>query len=61
MAPLSNGIVIGGLKVKTVVEEISGALTVTEPAGTESSDAVSVSELKIPGWLTVTLTVVMTC
>ena len=56
-----DGIVIAGLKVKMVVEAMSGAVTVTDPAGTELSEAVSVRELKIPGWLTVTLTVVMTC
>jgi hypothetical protein len=58
--PLSNGIVIGGLKVKMVVAVMFGAATVTE-TGTELSVAVSVNELKIPGWLTVTLTVEMTC
>ncbi len=56
-----DGIVMLGLNVKMVVAVMFGAVTVTEPAGTLFNEAVSVNELKIPGWLTVTWTVVMTC
>jgi hypothetical protein len=56
-----DGIVMLGLNVKMVVAVMFGAVTVTEPAGTELSEAVSVNELKIAGRLTVTLMVVMTC
>ena len=60
-SPWPAGSVSGGANVKTVVEVISGALTVEVPIAVPPSEAVSVSELKIPGLLTETLTEVTIC
>ena len=43
------GMVMTGLKVKVVIELMSGAFTVADPAGVESRNAFIVSELKISG------------
>ena len=55
------GIVITGLKVKTVDAVMFGASTSTVPAGFPSRNAVSVKDWKISGWVMETVTELITC